>query len=162
MSDRTTPVISREEVMSCPVEAIRVVNVERDPEKPVKEETLKDDVFIAMAYEVERVEMKRLIFALVGKPAKFAVDTRPNKLGVDTRPDKLAEVIKFARLAVETRPSKVAVDTRPFMLETLIDVPMITPAFTWMVLSDVAMISPVTRYPALDPILSESTVRDET
>lgn len=162
MSDVMTPVISRDEVMSWPVEAIRVVNEERNPEKPLNEESVKDDVFIAMAYEVERVEMKRLIFALVGKPAKFAVDTRLIKFAVETMLVKLLAATKFARLAVETRPSKLAVDTRPFMLETLIDVPMITPAFTWMVLSDVAMISPVTRYPAFEPILSESTVRDET
>ena len=98
---------------------------------------------------------------LLGKPAKFAVDTRLSKLAVETIFTKLLVATKFRRLAVDTRLSKLAVETRPFILETLIDVPLITPALIWIVLSDVAMISPVTRYPAFVPIFSVSTVSDE-
>ena len=65
-------------------------------------------------------------------------------------------------MAVETWFSKFAVETSPDKLVTFREVALSTPVFTWIVLSEVAMISPVTRYPALDPMFSESTVRVDT
>ena len=68
----------------------------------------------------------------------------------------------MSKFGVETCPIKFAVETRPDKLSTFREVALSTPVFTWIVLRDVAMISPVTRYPALDPIFSESTVRVDT
>ena len=105
--------------------------------------------------------MKIPIFEVVARLDKLAVETSPARLAVETRLFKLDAATKFAKFAVETRPRRFCVLTRPTILETLIEVPLITPAVTCSVLSEVAIISPVVRYPAFDPILNESTTREE-